>query len=148
MMRGFEANASRYSGNVSHDQLDALVQRGAGDVFDALHQLHEEVVTIGTHRCEADAAVAEDRRRDAMPARRCELVVPGRLTVVVRVRIDEARRHERAVGVEDFARGAAERADLDDDTVGDGDVGAVCGCAGAVDDHAALQQKVVHGITS
>ena len=48
----------------------ALVERGTGDVLDTLHQLDEEVVLVGTSRREADAAVAHDDGRDAVPARR------------------------------------------------------------------------------
>ena len=32
------------------------------------HRLHEEVMTVGTYGCKADTTVAEDRRRDAVPA--------------------------------------------------------------------------------
>ncbi len=50
--------------------VDALVQRGAGDVLHALHQLDQEVLGAGAHRREADAAVAHDDGGDAVPARR------------------------------------------------------------------------------
>ena len=50
--------------------VDALVQRGAGDVLDALHQLDEEALAAGAHRREADAAVAHHDGGDAVPARR------------------------------------------------------------------------------
>ena len=48
--------------------LDALVQRGAGDVLDALHQLDEPVLLAGPHRGEADAAVADHDGGDAVAA--------------------------------------------------------------------------------
>ena len=69
----------------------ALVQRGAGDVLDALHQLDEALVVGRADRREADAAVAGDDRGDAVPRRRAEPVVPGGLAVVVHVDVDEAR---------------------------------------------------------
>ena len=78
----------------------ALVEGGAGDVLDALHQLDEALVVGGTDRGEADAAVAHHHRRDAVPAGRGELVVPRRLAVVVGVDVDEPRRDEGAVGVD------------------------------------------------
>src|SRR5258708_30830203 len=99
----------------------------------------------GTYGRKADTTVAEDRRRDAVPARGGQLVVPCRLPVVVSVRIDEARRDERAVRVEHFAGGSAERADLDADSIGHADVGTERRRTPAVDDRSALQQKVVHG---
>ena len=55
---------------------------------------------------EADAAVAHDHGRDAVPGRRGEVRVPGRLPVVVGVDVDEARGDEQAVGVDLAAAGA------------------------------------------
>ena len=40
--------------------LDALGERGAGDVLDAFHQLDQPFVPVGRRRSEADAAVAHD----------------------------------------------------------------------------------------
>ena len=71
--------------------LDALGERGAGDVLDALHQLDEPLVPVGARRREADAAVAEDGGGHAVPARRREVRVPGGLAVEVGVHVDEAR---------------------------------------------------------
>ena len=78
----------------------ALVQRRAGDVLDALHQLDEAVVVGRADRGEADAAVAHHDRGDAVPRRRRERGVPGGLAVVVGVDVDEAGRDQRAVGVD------------------------------------------------
>ena len=80
--------------------LDALVERGAGDVLDALHQLDELLRAVGAHRREADAAVPEDRGGHAVPARRREVRVPGGLAVEVGVHVDEPGRDEQTVGVE------------------------------------------------
>ena len=93
---GVESMTSRYSGNDLPAPRDALVQRGAGDVLDALHELDEPVVPVGPHRREADAAVAHDHGRDAVPRRRREQRVPGDLAVVVRVHVDPARGDEQA----------------------------------------------------
>ena len=70
---------------------DPLRQRGAGDVLDALHQLDQLVSAAGTDGREADAAVAQHRGRDAVPARRGEVGVPRDLAVEVGVDVDEAR---------------------------------------------------------
>ena len=109
---------SRYSAKRLPGPRDALVQRGAGDVLDALHQLDDAVVVVGPARREADAAVAHHHRRHAVPRRRHQPVVPRRLAVVVRVDVDEARRDERAVGVDDAAaRRRSTLADGDDAAV-------------------------------
>ena len=42
--------------------VDALGQRGAGDVLDALHQADEPLLVARAHRREPDAAVARRRR--------------------------------------------------------------------------------------
>ena len=43
--------------------VDALVERGAGNVLDALHELDQFILLPGPHRREPDAAVAGDHRR-------------------------------------------------------------------------------------
>ena len=113
---------------------EALVEGDAGDVLDALHQLDQPVVVGRADRREADAAVAHHRRRDAVPARRGELVVPGRLAVVVGVDVDEARRHQGPVGVDLPPPGAGDGTDLGDDAAVDGDVGRPGRAPRAVDD--------------
>ena len=46
---------------------DALVERRAGDVLDAFHQLDQVRLGAGTDGREADAAVAHDDGGDAVP---------------------------------------------------------------------------------
>src|SRR5262249_38405756 len=72
--------------------------------------------------------------------------IPERLGVVVRVQIDDAGRHELAIGV-DHRRGAGvDAADLGDAAVLDAHVRAVAREARAVHDHAILDDQVVsHG---
>ena len=80
--------------------------------------------SAGPHRREADAAVAHHDRGHAVPGRRGELGVPRGLAVVVGVDVDEARRDERAVGVDLPARRVPSTcADLGDHPVVDGHVG-------------------------
>ena len=51
---------------------DALVQRGAGDVLDAFHHFDQPRLPARAHWREADAAVADDHRRDAVAGRRVD----------------------------------------------------------------------------
>src|SRR3546814_19466101 len=78
----------------------ALVQGGAGDVLDALHQLDQALVGGRAHLRESDAAVAGHPGGDPVPGRRAEAVVPGGLAGVVHVDVDEAGGEEPATGYE------------------------------------------------
>ena len=80
--------------------VQALVERRAGNVLDAFHQLDQALAVLGLHRREADAAIAHHHRGDAVPARGLQTRVPGRLAVVVGVDVDEARRDQQALGVD------------------------------------------------
>ena len=119
-------------------------ERGAGDVLHALHEVDQRGVVVGAHRGEADAAVAHHEGRDPVRRRGLECVVPGRLAVVVGVDVDEAGRHERAVGVEDLTGRLVDRADLDHEAVSHGDVGGVRRRAGPVHDRPTLDEDVQH----
>ena len=86
------------------------------------HQLDQELVVRRAHRREADAAVAHDRRRDAVPAEGRQQRVPGGLAVVVGVDVDPAGGDDHARRV-DLAPGGAEGlADRDDAVAIDRDV--------------------------
>ena len=123
----------------------ALVQRHAGDVLDAFHQLDEALVVGGPHRGEADAAVAHHGGRDAVPARRGQLDVPGRLAVVVGVDVDEAGRDEGAVGVE-LATAAPSTSPTSVMTPSSMATSAVrAGEPGAVDHSTGADDEIVHG---
>ncbi len=124
--------------------VEALVEGRARDVLDALHQLDEPLVILVVDRREPDPAVAHDHRGHAMPGRRDDLAVPGRLPVVVAVHVDEARRDDRTVGVDHPRRVTLDPPDGGDPPVADRDV-AARGCrARAVDDRAAADDQVVH----
>ena len=58
----------------------------------------------GLHRGEAEAAVAEHHRGDAVPAGDRAVRVPADLGVVVGVQVDEAGRDDQPVGVDDPRR--------------------------------------------
>ena len=124
--------------------VDALPERGAGDVLDALHELDELLLAARVHRREPDAAVARHDRGDAVPARRGQLRVPGRLTVVVRVHVDEAGGDEQPVGVDRPARRAVDPAHLGDAAVGDRDVAGERRAAEPVDDRPTAYHEIVH----
>ena len=78
--------------------VEAFVERGAGNVLDAFHQLDQALAVLDLHRREADAAIAHHRRGDAVPARGLQVRVPGRLAVIVGVDVDEAGRDQQALG--------------------------------------------------
>ena len=70
--------------------------------------------SVGAHRREPDAAVAEHDGGDAVGGRGLEGVVPGDLAVVVGVQVEEAGGDDGAVGVDDLACRVADGADGDD----------------------------------
>jgi hypothetical protein len=123
------------------------VQRSTGDVLHAFHQLDEAIAVGGPHRREADAAVAHHDGGDAVPCRRQQAAVPGGLTVVVAVDVDEARGDEQTVGRHLPVTAALDRSDLGDATGGDGDIRGASRCTGAVDHGAGTDDDVVvcHG---
>ena len=122
---------------------DALVECCAGNVLDALHQLHQPFLLAGADRGETDAAVAGNHGGDTVPARRLEQAVPCGLTVVVSVDVDEAGRDDETGRFENF-RGVAEVvADSRDPTVADRDVGEETWRSRPVDDGAASDDQIV-----
>src|SRR6266478_4497923 len=96
------------------------------------------------HRREADAAIAEQDRRHAVPRRWGKHRVPSRLAVIVGVDIDPARSNEEAGRVDlAFARpGLA--ADLGDAIAVNRHIAGELGGAGAVEDGATANDDVVH----
>ena len=126
---------------------NALVQGGAGDVFDAFHQFDQAVAVADVHRGEADAAIAHDGGGHTVPAGRRKVLVPGGLAVVVGVDIDEAGRNEQALGIDLAMPAAGHLADLGDPAVVDGHVGLARRAAAAVDDRAAAndERMRIHG---
>ena len=126
-------------------ELHALAQHGAGDIFDAFHQVDQVARGTRPHRGEADAAIAEHRRGDAMPRAGRDERIPGRLAVVVRVDVDEARRHDQARGV-DLAPGRAELgADRGDLSILHCDIGDQAWGARAVNHGSVSDDEVKHG---
>ena len=65
-------------------------------------------------RREADAAIAHDRRGDAVLRRRRDVLAPGDLAVIMGVDVDKAGRDQFALGVDLFLAFACDLADLGD----------------------------------
>ena len=85
---------------------EPLAQRRARHPFDAAQHAGEPVHVLGLRGREREAAVAGDDRRRPVPRRRCGERIPVELNVVVRVHVDESRRHRETIGIEDAARAA------------------------------------------
>ena len=124
----------------------ALLHRLVGDGLGAGHGQHRALTELGLDRREAEAAVAQHQRRHAVPARGRAVGVPADLGVVVGVQVDEAGRHDQAVGVDGaVGRALGPAADLGDAAVLDPQVAPEPGHPRAVDDRAALDVDVVAG---
>ena len=102
---------------------DAL--EGAGvHALDPGEQLDEPRRVAGLQRRDREAAVAGDHGGDAVEAARRAVGLEGELRVVVRVRVDDARRHHLAGGVDHpGALARVDEADGGDAPVADADVG-------------------------
>ncbi len=122
----------------------AVEDRVAGDVLDALHHLREVGPIIRPARRERDTAVAEDDARDAVPAAGRGDRVPRQLGVEVRVDVDEAGRDDRTRGVDVAPAGFTDRRfDGGDAIADDPDITVIGGRPGAVDDHTPANHDVV-----
>ena len=125
--------------------LDALGQRAARDVLDALHQLDEPLLAARAYRRESHAAIAHDDRRDPVPRRRGEQRIPADLTVVMGVDVDEPGGDDEPVGVDRAPGGGSRKVtDLGDDAVVDRHVGSARGISGAIHQGAGADDEVVH----
>ena len=69
--------------------------------------------------------------------------IPDDLRVIVAVVVDEARRDDPTIRLDDLARGAGEAPQLDDLSPGHGDVAVESGPTRAVDDASVLDEQVV-----
>ena len=121
---------------------DARLERLHGHALDVLEGAGDRRPVLRPGRGDAEAAVAHDDRRDAVPARRGQVAVPQHLSVVVRVDVDESGRQHQPVEVD--LGGAVRRhvADGGDATVLDADVGSSGRGTGAVDQLRAPQNQI------
>src|SRR5262249_27447889 len=126
------------------------VQDGmARNVLDRLHHAGQQFLVGGPAGREGDAAIAEQGRRDAMPAHRRAIRIPADLGVEMGVDVDKAGCDGHTLGV-DLALGrTVELADTGDRTVLDAEVCTHWRRPGAVDQHATSDGDVVtHGASS
>ena len=127
---------------------DAVMQRRAGDVLDALHQFDQFAFGARPHRGEADPAIAHHDGSDPMPAAWRHLLVPTDLAVVVGVDVHEAGGQQVALGIDDplgLGGAAVGRGDFGDRAAIGDHIGADRLGAGAVDEGGVLDDEIVHG---
>ena len=131
------------------DLAQTRVERVEAHPFDLLERLEDELAMDRLGRSDAKAAIANDRRRHAMPGRDAQHAVPQDLRVVVGVNVDEARRDDLARGVDRRGGGTVGLAHGHDLAVLDAEVAHEARLAGAVNDHTAGDLQVVaHGCPS
>src|SRR4029078_13199590 len=100
---------------------------------------------FATNGREADTAIAEKDRGDAVPGRGRQLAVPGRLTVVVGVHIHPARRYQQTIGVDIALRRAGLAADLSYTVAVNRHVAHEPVVASAIEDGPTPDDRIVHG---
>ena len=76
------------------------LQRFERHALDVLENPKNHLAMLGARRRNAEATIAQHHRSHSMPGRDREVAVPQDLGVVVGVDVDEARRHDAAVGFE------------------------------------------------
>ena len=112
------------------------------DVFDALHEPHQHVVLIGPARCEADPAVAHHDGGYPVSGRGPQTAFPRDLSIVVRMDVDEAGRHDLPACVQRLGCASRDFADGGDAAVIDRDIRPDWRFAGAVHDDAPADQEI------
>ena len=127
---------------------NALDQREAGDLLDALHHANHELAFVGPGRREADTAVAHHGSGHPVRRGRIKRGVPGHLSVVVRVPVHNARCHDLPVGVDLPARRSGLAAHLREPTGIDGQIAREALPAAAIDNQSVPNHEVVHEVPS
>jgi len=123
----------------------ALVQGGAGNVFNAFHQLDQVFFFAAVHRRKPYAAIAHHQGGHTVAGGWVEHIVPGGLAVVVGVNIDPAGGDDAACGVYGFFCCSTDAGvDGDDNPVADANVAAEWCGAKAVDNGGAPDQVIEH----
>ena len=113
------------------------------DRFDIGQEFRQPLRLARAHRRKRQRAIAEDHRGGAVIAGIGAQRIPGDLRVVVAVVVDETRRHDGALRIDDARRGAAQLADLGDLAVLHRDIAAECRHARAIDDAAIADQQII-----
>ena len=112
--------------------------------FDGGHELGGELSVSGFARCNREAAVRGDDRRDAVETGRRRPRIEGEHRVVVRVGIDDARHRHEAVGVDLATAAVLYAADGGDSAAFNAYVRASAREAGAVHDDRSAHYTVEH----
>jgi hypothetical protein len=73
------------------------LHRFVGNRLGARHREHRAIAEVRFHRSEAEPAVAEHHRRDAVPTRDCAVRIPANLRIVMGMKVDEAGRDDEAI---------------------------------------------------
>ena len=124
--------------------------RGVRNRFDPRHREHRALAAFRMHRREAEAAVADHDRGDAVPARDGAVGIPEKLRVVVGMQIDEAGRDDQARSFDRLGGvGGAQPPYFRDQTVLDADVATEARHPGTVHDDSIANDEVElsHGST-
>jgi hypothetical protein len=114
-----------------------------GDLLQEMENGRHRRAIHGSAGGDGDRAVARDHGGDTMQHRRQPVGIPTQLRVEVGVRVDEARGHDTAAGI-DRLRGQepVETPDIDDHAIGHCDIPTEPGQARAVNDQAILDQEI------
>ena len=83
--------------------VDAGRHRRRRDILDRREAARIPVTVLGLAGRQREAAVAHDHRGNAVPARAAAERIPGDLGIHVGVAVDEARRDDQAIGVDEAA---------------------------------------------
>jgi hypothetical protein len=121
-----------------------LGQGAARNVLHAFHQADEPIVPVGGSRGEPHTTITHDHSGHTVPARGGHLLIPGGLTVVMRVYIDETRRHYFAGRVDHLARLAQVMTDSNNAVTRYRHIGQLGLIASTVHHGPAFDQNIVH----
>ena len=114
----------------------AVFERCERHALDLGHHLAQIVGITWKQGRQRETTVATDDCGDAVVARWACRGIPQQLSVVVRVRIDDARGHNESRGIEHFGGRVGDVSDRNDATIADADVGNHCCGTGAIDHRA------------
>ena len=154
-----DTDIDRYAGRVDSVEIfrerlewsiraEAFVQGVDAHAFHFFQRADDKVAMFGARRRYPETAIADDRRRNAVPGRDGQFTVPNDLCVVVGVDVDKTRRYDGARGIDRF-RGIVRRiAECDDVAAGYADIAFVAVLSAAVDDRSADDLQIVRHVPS
>ena len=122
---------------------DSLIENVEGDAFDIDKIPHGDLAGLGQTWRDPDTTIAHDDAGDTVPRGRRYRPVPADLCVIVRVGIDEARRHHAITRIDDFMSTAIDLSDLYDLAARDRHVGTHSWRSGSIDNGSVLDHEIV-----